>query len=108
MSFIGGGESNVISSGFSHSAVVGGIGNTVTGHCSVILGGSGNAVSHDYAAVFGNGVSSVANGTMHVNNLWMDPGSICSYPGIAPFLTFPSGTIYVDTVTPGLPLRLAQ
>ena len=95
--FIGGGSNNVICAGACHSSILGGDSNTVNAACATVIGGSGNTVTHNYAAVFGNGISSAVAGTMHINNLWLDPATYNTYPGIAPFFFFPLGTIYADT-----------
>ena len=105
--FIGGGSSNVICAGATHSSILGGDSNTVNAACATVIGGSGNTVTHNYAAVFGNGISSVAAGTLHLSNLWLEPGGYNTFVGIAPTGTFPLGTIYVDTtIGLGAPLRV--
>ncbi len=75
---------------------MGGDSNTVNAACATVIGGSGNTVTHNYAAVFGNGINSAVAGTMHINNLWLDPATYNTWIGIAPPFTFAPGTIYVD------------
>jgi uncharacterized membrane protein len=93
---ISGGSNNLICAGACNSAIVGGDGNIMNGQCSTIIGGVGNTVNHNLAAVFGNGITTAAAGTMHVGNLWLQPGVYNTFVGVAPPFTFPLGTVYVD------------
>ncbi|NDC40659.1 MAG: hypothetical protein EBZ77_03775 [Chitinophagia bacterium] len=52
-----------------------------------------------------SGITAQNPNTLHVNNLFMSTG-YCSYPGIAPSLFFPPGTIYVNTAAPSRPLLM--
>jgi hypothetical protein len=56
--------------------------------------------------VFGNGIASTAPGTMHLNNLWLDPATYNTWVGIAPSGTFALGTVYVDLAGFGGILRV--
>ena len=118
---IAGGEMNQIVQGGQHSAIGGGINNTITGSCSVIAGGDNNTVNGAYSAILGgnnnsdgglpntmivgNGITAAVSGALHVNNLWMAPATYNTFAGIAPGGTFPNGTIYADT-TAGNTLRI--
>lgn len=97
-SSIVGGCENAINAGGIGSFIGGGSGNTISGACSAILGGSGNSDGGlAYVGIFGQGITAVANGHFHVNNLWMAPATYNTYAGVAPGGTFPLGTIYADT-----------
>jgi hypothetical protein len=96
LNVISGGSNNLICAGACNSAIVGGDGNIMNGQCSTIIGGVGNTVNHNLAAVFGNGITTAAAGTMHVGNLWLQPGVYNTFVGVAPPFTFPLGTVYVD------------
>ncbi len=91
-----------------NSAVVGGDSNIMNGQCSTIIGGVGNTVNHNLAAVFGNGITTAAAGTMHVSNLWLQPGVYNTFVGVAPIGTFPPGTVYVDITGANNILRVQQ
>ncbi|MDR0651206.1 MAG: hypothetical protein LBG59_07615, partial [Candidatus Peribacteria bacterium] len=57
-SFIGGGESNVITGNYSRNAVIlGGKGNTIIGGASIILGGERNTISGNNSVTLGNNIS---------------------------------------------------
>jgi hypothetical protein len=56
-SFIGGGESNVITGNHSPNAVIlGGKGNTIIGDASIILGGEKNTISGTQSTTLGNNI----------------------------------------------------
>lgn len=37
------------------------------------------------------------SGSLHINNLWMNPVGYYTFAGVAPGGTFNPGTVYVDT-----------
>ena len=61
------GQLNVVSGAFGF--IGSGRENTVTGDCSAILGGSGNSAGHDWAGIFGCDISSVLACAFHANNI---------------------------------------
>ena len=101
---------NSENSGSDYYSFLGGNKNLVTGQFSAILGGnSNNDNGFSFAGIFGDTISAQLNNTMHVENLWMKPGSYCHFPGITTSggSGFPYGTVYID-ITPGggYPLRI--
>ena len=108
---IAGGELNQIVQGGQHSAIGGGINNTITGSCSVIAGGENNTVNGAYSAIlggngnndgglgfvgiFGNGLTAVSADTFHVSCLnALNTPDIITGP--------PIGTLSFINVTPAM------
>lgn len=101
---IGGGQNNLICAGVNFGSIFGGQNNCVADNFTSILGGTGNTIPAGFpnAHIVGSGIvlgALVGNpGSLHVNNLWMQPTTYCNYAGVAPGGTFTPGTVYVDTV----------
>ncbi len=69
---------------------------------AAIYGGNNNTVklAHTNAGIFGNGITSQMPNTLHINGLYMKPGTFCCNVGpIAPGGSTCSGTVYADLTT---------
>ena len=99
-------KSNPLHINYTYTLSNGGY-NIGCGEYSSIQGDCGNTVpfGQSFVGVFGCNITTVNDKTMHLNNVWLDPSTYNTYPGIAPSSFFPLGTVYVDIST-GYLLRL--